>query len=115
MFDIFQIPGLLRKHFTKKDVIWLGLILLAFLATRLINLDKFPIFSDEGIYISWAKQAWHDATLRFISLTDGKQPLQTWGTIPFLKLFADNLVLGARLFAVMNGFLCLVGIGTLLS
>lgn len=114
MFDIFQMPAYFRKHFTKKDILWLSVILLAFLATRLINLDKFPIFSDEGIYINWAKQAWHDASLRFISLTDGKQPLQTWGTIPFLKLFPDNLLLGARLFAVVNGLICLVGIGTFL-
>jgi 4-amino-4-deoxy-L-arabinose transferase-like glycosyltransferase len=51
--------------------------------------------------------------MRFISLTDGKQPLQTWGTIPFLKLFADNLLLGGRLYAVMNGFIAFAGIGVL--
>ncbi|MEO6509102.1 MAG: glycosyltransferase family 39 protein [Patescibacteria group bacterium] len=115
MFDIFQICSRVREFLTKKDVLWLLFLLLAFLATRLINLEKFPIFSDEAIYIHWAKEAWHDASLRFISLTDGKQPLQTWGTIPFLKLFPDNMLLGGRLFAVMNGFLALTGIGTLLN
>src|SRR6185369_15432164 len=105
MFDIFRIITSIRKHFSRSEWIWLLTIAFAFLLTRLINLDKFPIFSDEGIYIHWSKTAWHDATLRFISLTDGKRPLQTWLTIPFLKLFPDNLLLGGRLYAVFNGFL----------
>ncbi len=115
MFDVFTIPGILRRHLAKKELLGLFVILAAFIITRLINLDRFPIFSDEGIYIHWAKEAWHDASLRFISLTDGKQPLQTWGTIPFLKLFPNNLLIGGRLYAVFNGFLCLTGIGTLLT
>lgn len=80
-----------------------------FFLTRLINLDKFPIFSDEGIYIRWAKVAWQDAQWRFISLTDGKQPLQTWGTIPLLKFFPDNALLAGRLFGVIGGFISLAG------
>jgi len=32
--------------------------------------------------------------MRFISLTDGKQPFQTWITIPFLKVFSDPLIAG---------------------
>jgi 4-amino-4-deoxy-L-arabinose transferase-like glycosyltransferase len=88
--------------------------ILFYLATRLIRLDQFPIFTDEGIYIRWAKIAWHDASWRFISLTDGKQPLQTWATIPFLKLFPNNLLLAGRLFSVTTGFISLIGIFCLL-
>ncbi|KXK09120.1 MAG: hypothetical protein UZ21_OP11001000173 [Microgenomates bacterium OLB22] len=88
-------------------------LILAYWLTRLFRLDHFPIFSDEGIYIHWAKTAWHDATWRFISLTDGRQPFQTWATIPFLKLFPDNLLIGGRLFAVFAGFMGFVGMMTL--
>lgn len=85
------------------------LIIGMFFLTRLVNLDQFPIFSDEGIYIRWAKVAKSDAAWRFISLTDGKQPLQTWGTIPFLKFFPDNALLAGRLFGVIGGFISLAG------
>src|SRR3989338_11530911 len=114
MFDIFNIFTFLKKNITKKDIIFFFIILTIFFATRLVNLDKFPIFSDEGIYIHWAKVAWHDASWRFISLTDGKQPLQTWGTIPFLKLFPENALLAGRLFSVATGFAGLVGMFSLL-
>lgn len=114
MFNIYSILSFLRKKFTKTDSLILFSVALAYFATRLIRLTSFPIFSDEGIYIRWAKVAWHDATWRFISLTDGKQPLQTWGTIPFLKLFPDNALLAGRLFSVFSGFGALIGIGVLL-
>lgn len=114
MFDFKNIFNFLRKSFTRKDVLLICLITLVYFITRLINLDKFPIFCDEGIYIHWAKIAWHDASWRFISLTDGKQPLQTWATIPFLKLFPDNALFAGRLFSVTTGFISLMGIFTIL-
>ncbi|MFH0979695.1 MAG: glycosyltransferase family 39 protein [Candidatus Roizmanbacteria bacterium] len=114
MFDIFKVFSFLKKTFSRKDVFLMILVIGLFFLTRLINLDKFPIFSDEGIYIHWAKVAWHDATWRFISLTDGKQPLQTWGTIPFLKFFPNNALLAGRLFGVVGGFLSLIGIFALI-
>lgn len=109
MFDIFKVFVFLKKTFSRKDFLLIFLLISLYLLTRLVNLDKFPIFSDEGIYIRWAKVAWHDSYWRFISLTDGKQPLQTWGTIPFLKLFPDNSLLAGRLFSVTTGFIALTG------
>ncbi|NTU74062.1 hypothetical protein HGB07_08025, partial [Candidatus Roizmanbacteria bacterium] len=114
MFNIFSILAWFRKTFTRVDILLILAATAIYLLTRLINLDKFPIFCDEGIYIHWAKIAWHDASWRFISLTDGKQPLQTWGTIPFLKLFPDNLLLGGRMFAVFTGFIAMSGMYTML-
>lgn len=114
MFDVLNIVKSVRKLFSRNDFVFISVILFAFFLTRLIHLDKFPIFSDEGIYIHWAKVAWHDASWRFISLTDGKQPLQTWGTIPFLKLFPDNALLAGRLFSVATGFAGLTGMFILL-
>lgn len=114
MFDIFKIYSFLKKSFNRKDILLgLGLIGLFFL-TRIIFLEKLPIFCDEGIYIHWARTAWHDASWRFISLTDGRQPLQTWGTIPFLKLFPNNLLFGGRMFSVTTGFISFVGLFSLL-
>ena len=114
MFDIFKIFVWIKKNLNKTDFLLILLLTFIFLVTRLYKLDQFPIFSDEGIYIRWAKVAWHDASWRFISLTDGKQPLQTWGTIPFLKLFPDNALLAGRLFSVTTGFVALAGLFSLL-
>lgn len=84
-----------------------GLIGLFFI-TRLIGILNLPMFTDEAIYIHWAKLAWKDASWRFVSLTDGRQPLQTWATIPFLKLIDDPLLAG-RMFGVMSGLFGFVG------
>lgn len=114
MFDIYKIFSFFKKNFNRKDVfLGSGLVILFFLS-RIILLDKLPIFCDEGIYIHWARIAWHDASWRFISLTDGRQPLQTWGTIPFLKLFPQNLLFGGRMFSVATGFVSLAGLFSLL-
>jgi len=114
MFDISSIVAYVKKRFTIKDVLLLGVAKILYLVTRMYNLKLLPIFTDEGIYIRWAKVAWHDASWRFISLTDGKQPLQTWGTIPFLKLFPTDSLLAGRLFAVFTGMFALLGIFFLL-
>ena len=109
MFDIFDSFSALKRLFNRWDVLIIGGILAVFFLGRLIRLDSLPIFSDEGIYIHWAKVAWHDAAWRFVSLTDGKQPLQTWGTIPFLKLFPNNALLAGRMFSVATGVAALAG------
>ncbi len=113
MFDISGFVNWFRKNFSKRDLFYTALLLVTYLATRLINLDKFPIFTDEGIYIHWSKIAWKDAAWRFISLTDGKQPLHTWGMIPFLKIFSPNLLLGGRMFSVLSGLIALKGVFSL--
>lgn len=115
MFDIQKIFSYIKKHFTLLDILLLVGIKILYLVTRIYNLKLLPIFTDEGIYIRWAKVAWHDASWRFISLTDGKQPLQTWGTIPFLKLFPTDSLLAGRLFSVATGFVALIGLFALLA
>lgn len=87
------------------------LFVLAYFATRVINLSKLPIFTDEAIYIRWSQIGSRDASWRFISLVDGKQPLFTWVMMVFLKLLPswDPLVVG-RLVSVASGFLTMVGL-----
>lgn len=98
---------------------WLVLLSLVsiFLGLTLANLTKLPIFVDEALYLRWSQIAWHDATWRFISLTDGKQPLYVWAVIPFLKLIKDPLLAG-RLVSALSGLFTLLGViyaGWLLS
>lgn len=114
MFDLSAVITAVKKKITSKDAFLLALAGVSYFLTRLYHIKLLPIFNDEGIYIHWAKVAWHDASWRFISLTDGKQPFQTWGTIPFLKLFPNDALLAGRLFSVATGFVALVGIFFLL-
>ena len=67
--------------------ILVGVILLGalFAATRLTHLATLPIFTDEAIYIRWSQIGMRDANWRFISLTDGKQPMFTWIMMIFLS------------------------------
>jgi len=85
-----------------------GLILFYFFL-RFYKLTVIPIFADEAIYIRWAQVMRAESTLRFLPLSDGKQPLFMWLIIPFLKFFSDPLLAG-RFVSVLSGFLSLVGI-----
>ena len=49
------------------------------------------------------------STLRFLPITDGKQPLFMWSMVPFLKVFEDPLIAG-RMVSVCTGILSVIGI-----
>ncbi|MFC1627029.1 ArnT family glycosyltransferase [Patescibacteria group bacterium] len=85
----------------------LTLLILGFLATRLINLSIFPIFADEAIYIRWAQLIWQGKY--FIPLSDGKTPLFMWLLSPILQIIKDPLIAG-RLLSVFSGLATLIGI-----
>ena len=102
--------GRLKKHFFLLVPI-VFLVLLYFL-TRLSHLTVIPVFCDEAIYIRWAQIMRTVPSLRFIPLSDGKQPLFMWLVIPFLKVFKDPLVAG-RMVSVLSGFGTMLGIGVL--
>ncbi|MBP9669878.1 glycosyltransferase family 39 protein [Candidatus Woesebacteria bacterium] len=90
--------------------LWIILgITLVYFATRLYNLNSLPIFVDEAIYSRWSQIALHDASWRFISLTDGKQPLFIWVAMPFLHFIKDPLI-ATRLVSVFSGYLTLIGL-----
>lgn len=86
-------------------------ILFLYFFTRLFNLTGLPIFTDEAIYIRWSQIGMRDANWRFISLTDGKQPMFTWVMMILLKLFenSDPLFVG-RLTSVIAGSVTLIGL-----
>lgn len=78
-----------------------SILILSFLI-RVVNLSKWPVFADEAIYIRWAQVMKNEVTLRFLPLSDGKQPLFMWLIIPFLKIFHDPLFAG-RFLSVLSG------------
>lgn len=88
------------------------LIISLYLFLRLINLNHIPVFVDEAIYIRWAQVMQHEPTLRFLPLSDGKQPLFMWVMIPFFKLISDPLIAG-RVVSVFAGAGSLFGVSAL--
>ena len=97
---------------TRREWLFVIALSLVFLVVASLNLTKLPIFVDEAIYLRWSQIAWHDASWRFISLTDGKQPLYIWFVIPFMKIFADPLFAG-RMASVVSGLGTVLGMGYL--
>jgi len=85
------------------------LLTITYFFSRLQNLVKIPVFCDEAIYIRWSQIIRNVETLRFIPLSDGKQPLFMWLTVPFLKFFQDPLFAG-RFVSVLAGFGIMLGI-----
>ena len=94
--------------FGMKEIGLLVLLILIFLATRLVQLTLIPIFTDEAIYLLWAQIALSDPRWRFISLIDGKQPLLIWLMLPMVKYVADPLVAG-RLVSIICGLVAMTG------
>jgi len=75
-----------------------------------VNLNKLPVFADEAIYVRWAQVMKAEASLRFLPLSDGKQPLYMWSIIPVFKIVSDPVVAG-RLVSAVFGVLGIVGVG----
>ena len=84
-------------------VIVLGLIL------RLIHLNILPVFCDEAIYIRWSQIMVSEPTLRFLPLSDGKQPLFMWILMFYVKRLGDPLFAG-RLLSAVTGIGSMIGL-----
>lgn len=100
---------------TWKSWMWIVLAIVLAIAvyafTRLTNLTALPIFTDEAIYIRWSQIGMRDPNWRFISLTDGKQPMFPWVMMILLRVFRsfDPLFIG-RFTSVIAGFFTMIGI-----
>ena len=86
----------------------IGVVLLGFFL-RVYNLTILPIFVDEAIYIRWAQVMASEATLRFLPLSDGKQPLFMWVLMFLIDYFSDPLFIG-RLVSVASSVGTMFGI-----
>lgn len=87
----------------------LAVIVASALFLRVYKLNLIPVFADEAIYIRWAQVMRAETTLRFLPLSDGKQPLFMWIVMPALKFISDPLVAG-RVVSVISGLGTLIGI-----
>ncbi len=96
----------------RRTIIFGALILALALVLRLYNLTLLPIFGDEAIYIRWSQVMGAEPGLRFLPLSDGKQPLFMWVLMFLVRRFSDPLFIG-RLTSVVYGMGTLVGIFTL--
>lgn len=98
----------LYKEWRGTIFIFIGILLLA-LALRLANLTILPVFGDEAIYIRWSQIMGAEPGLRFVPLTDGKQPLFMWVLMFIVRRFQDPLYI-SRLTSVFYGMGTLVGV-----
>lgn len=96
------------KKYRWEILLWV-LITIVYFSLRLVYLGRLPIFTDEAIYTRWAQIALNDASWRFISLTDGKQPLFVWAMMIVMKFLKDPLIAG-RIISVFSGFFTLLGL-----
>ncbi len=101
-----------KIEFSRFQLIVFILLILFYFLSRLVNLTEFPIFCDEAIYIRWAQVMKSEPSLRFLPLSDGKQPLFMWLMIPLFKVFPDPLLAG-RMVSVLSGFSTFLGLGVL--
>lgn len=99
------------KQFQKRPyLLWIVLVA-TFLVTRLYNLLILPLFTDESIYIYWAKVIATTHAQLFISLTDGKPPVLIWMIASLLSIFpADWYLIAGRLPSVISGLIALVAV-----
>ena len=88
----------------------MGLIILAIgLALRLYHLTLLPVFADEAIYVRWAQVMANEPQLRFLPLSDGKQPLFMWVAMFIVHRLSDPLFAG-RLVSAVAGLGTSVGL-----
>ena len=91
--------------------IFFAVIVALFLVSRLYNILLLPIFTDESIYIYWAKLIATEHSHWLISLSDGKPPLLIWLIASLLTVLPSNLyLLAGRLPSVAAGLITLIGI-----
>lgn len=87
-----------------------GILILYFV--RLYHLSILPVFVDEAIYIRWSQIMAAEPTLRFLPLSDGKEPLFMWFLMFVVNRFSDPLFIG-RAVSVASGFGTMIGIALL--
>ncbi len=93
-----------------KLTILLGFLIVAIgLFLRIYNLTILPVFTDEAIYIRWSQIMVAEPTLRFLPLSDGKQPLFMWILMFLVNRFSDPLFIG-RFISVVSGMVTIIGL-----
>jgi 4-amino-4-deoxy-L-arabinose transferase-like glycosyltransferase len=89
-----------------------GGLVVAYLATRVAFIDRFPYFVDEGAYAVFVDKASRSVHDLFVSYELGREPLQTWLGIPLVKLGLSALA-AVRAISIAAGLLAIGVIGLL--
>lgn len=99
------------KNFSYLDSVFIPIVIVAsFFVSRFYYLTLLPMFTDEAVYLHWAKMAGQDSANFFISLLiDNKKPLQVWLSTINFYFFFDPLFAG-RAVSVFGGGLSLIGL-----
>ncbi|HKB88335.1 MAG TPA: glycosyltransferase family 39 protein [Patescibacteria group bacterium] len=102
------------KKFFRDNWVYIlsGIGVIVLFSLRFFNLTILPVFADEAIYIRWAQVMKAEETLRFLPLSDGKEPLYMWVLMGIIKFIHDPLFAG-RFVSVVSGLGTLVGVSTL--
>jgi 4-amino-4-deoxy-L-arabinose transferase-like glycosyltransferase len=83
-----------------------------YIVTRVSFITRFPYFLDEGTYADFTYQGAHSLSDLFVSLTIGREPLQIWLGIPFVKL-GFNPLNALRIVSMLSGLLTVGVVGLL--
>ena len=102
----------LRHRPSREATLAVGLIVLAYVVTRVVFIHGFPYFLDEGTYAVFVDKAAHSSHELFNSFSIGREPLTFWFGIPWVKLGINPLV-ATRIVSAIAGFLTLVFVGLL--
>ncbi len=87
-------------------------IVATYVVTRVIFMARFPYFLDEGTYAGFTNQASHSLRYLFVSESIGREPLQIWLGIPWVKLGFSALT-AMRLVSFLSGLLTVGVVGLL--
>lgn len=94
-------------------ILGLLILILASMGIRIFNLTRIAVFADEAIYIRWSQIMGNEPTLRFLPLSDGKQPLFMWILMFLVNRAADPLWMG-RFLSVISGLGSILGVFVLI-
>jgi 4-amino-4-deoxy-L-arabinose transferase-like glycosyltransferase len=83
-----------------------------YLVTRVIFIDRFPVFFDEALYADWARQGAHSLHALFLSETIGREPLLPWLAVPLIKVGVAPLT-AVRVISVAAGLVTIGVVGWL--
>ena len=101
----------MKKLFSFLQTKSLILLIIAYGVSRISFITSLPIFTDESIYIFWAKVIATSHSQWFISLTDGKPPLLIWMIASLLTFFPnDAYLLAGRLPSVFAGMMSVIAL-----
>ena len=91
-------------HLKVKQFLPLIALLVVYFFIRLQHLQTIPVFNDEAIYLRWSQLIKNVDSLRFVPLSDGKEPLFMWVTAVAYKFISDPQISGRFLSVVFGSF-----------